>query len=366
MSTPHRKSVHDSIAGGHNHSPSPSNRASRKSMHEDILAASHAVEQEINVVKALKRLSIGNNLNYDPDFPNEFAEGLNYMDGGATAGDNTSGENTPSRLSIGSSKSIKRMSAGDRTSYTHSQALQSQSTINEEETTTTTSPPSTTKTSIPVFDPTTTDEFYDDDEEEAALDDEGVEKLMWVPATAHPKLAPENFRKHVQQTVNEISSKLQRSRSVKSSLSSETTGNDNNHQQQQTGRSRSGSNARDKARASRNPSLKELSQELQSLSQIAGLDSTDAVTLARTLSTSSLGFTQVEREAFTNLENSNAHTTSSSSSMSSVTSDNESLETTDSSNVGSTTSSSTTAGAADDDNEDLPIPILENCASSYW
>lgn len=48
----------------------------RKSTHEELIAASEAVHNEMNSVAALKRLSIGNSLTYDPDLPyterNEF------------------------------------------------------------------------------------------------------------------------------------------------------------------------------------------------------------------------------------------------------------------------------------------------------
>lgn len=50
-----------------------------------------------------------------------------------------------------------------------------------------------------------------------------------------------------------------------------------------------------------NPSLRELSTELERLSKMAGIDASDAVTLARTLSSNSIGYTSVERLAMDEL-----------------------------------------------------------------
>ncbi|KAG7724386.1 hypothetical protein KL933_004890 [Ogataea haglerorum] len=190
-------------------------KGSRKSTHEELLAASHAVEQEINAVKALKRLSIGNSLSYDPDLPYSESEKLDFD----------------------------------------------------------------------IID------IHNDKENETPKDDEldqdhilpEANKFMWVPATAHPQLAPEKFRKHVQATVDEITSKLQRSASSRSSLSHET-------RDSQSGLEKPAEPNRADTGFHRKPSIKQLTKELESLSQMAGLDDTDAVTLARTLSSSSWRF----------------------------------------------------------------------------
>ncbi|KAG7930277.1 uncharacterized protein OGAPODRAFT_74412 [Ogataea polymorpha] len=187
-------------------------KGSRKSTHEELLAASQAVEQEINAVKALKRLSIGNNLSYDPDLPYSESEKLDFD----------------------------------------------------------------------IID------IHNDKENQTPVDDEldqdhvlpDANKFMWVPATAHPQLAPEKFRKHVQATVDEITSKLQRSASSRSSLSHET-------RDSQTDLEKPTEPNRTDTGLHRKPSIKQLTKELESLSQMAGLDDTDAVTLARTLSSSS-------------------------------------------------------------------------------
>lgn len=205
---------------------------SRKSTHEELLAASQAMEQEMNVVKALKRLSIGNSLSYDPDLPladTEFVD-LNYLD-------------------IHCSSSLSSRSSDSSSSSLSKEQVDSSDVIPEED--------------------------YDD----VILESN---KLMWVPATAHPKLAPDNFRKYVKATVEDITTKLDHTRSKRSSLSTESTDNQN----QEVFRSE----------IEKRPSLRELTTELENLSHLAGMDSTDAVTLARTLSSSTLGYTEVEKE----------------------------------------------------------------------
>ncbi|KAH3671593.1 hypothetical protein OGAPHI_000296 [Ogataea philodendri] len=192
---------------------SKGSKGSRKSTQEELLAASHAVEQELNAVKALKRLSIGNSLNYDPDLPFNEAEKQDF-----------------DIIDIHNDKENETPSADD-----------------------------------------------DLDQENVILDSN---KFMWVPATAHPQLAPDKFRKHVQATVDEITSKLQRSSSSRSSLSYESRDPGSNSEwstEPQISEHGLG----------RKPSIKQLTAELASLSQMAGLDDTDAVTLARTLSSSS-------------------------------------------------------------------------------
>ncbi|VEU23512.1 DEKNAAC104751 [Brettanomyces naardenensis] len=267
----------------------------RKSTHEELLAASHAVEQELNVVKALKRLSLGNSFNYDPDLPPDEAEfvDLNYIDV----------HRSPTSRSTGSASTSS--SSGSSVAVRHSTLWEEQATESVAE----------------------RDEEEEEEEEEqeqeqdtkgeaanvrkgsvdsdAAVDDYDAEnvildsnKLMWVPATAHPKLAPDNFRKYVQETVQDITTKLDKSRSKRSSLSTESTdtqlGGQPGAGKEQSRSIKRNFNTRSK------PSLKELTEELESLSHLAGMDSTDAVTLARTLSSSSLGFTEMEKELYSN------------------------------------------------------------------
>ncbi|CDK29427.1 unnamed protein product [Kuraishia capsulata CBS 1993] len=222
-----QNSGHLTGSGGHL-PPSPhsksgdrSQRPSSSSSTEELKAASQAVEQEINVVRALKRLSIGNSLDFDPDLPfneTEYGE-VNYL---------------------------------------NLQQQQSDEILND----------------------LNNDPYeYDSDSVLSASN-----KLMWVPANAHPNLAPENFRKHVQSTVNEITEQLNNNRSGELSRRGSLR--------------RSGSRGNSLTQHGRRPSIKQLTEELESLSKMAGLDSTDAITLARTLSSSTLGFTSAEKNAY--------------------------------------------------------------------
>lgn len=102
-----------------------------------------------------------------------------------------------------------------------------------------------------------------------------TEKLLWVPAKSHPKIAPEKFRRHVQDTLDDFNE------------SNDKMKNDPNEP--------------DEIRRIRRlkkklsiPSLKELTDELDRLSEMAGLAATDAVTLARSLSSSTFNKHQQE------------------------------------------------------------------------
>lgn len=99
-------------------------------------------------------------------------------------------------------------------------------------------------------------------------------KLLWVPATSHPGIAPENFRKHVQSTITEMTENL-----TNESYSDDDSVISLRH---------TGSSSSNYIESKNMPSLKELTNELEKLSNMAGLAATDAATLARTLSTSSL------------------------------------------------------------------------------
>ncbi|CEP23889.1 Protein ZDS1 AltName: Full=Protein NRC1; AltName: Full=RT2GS1 [Cyberlindnera jadinii] len=78
-----------------------------------------------------------------------------------------------------------------------------------------------------------------------------TEKLLWVPAKAHPSIAPDQFKRHVQSTLDDMTKKLHKKTNEPI------------------------------------PSLKELTDELDKLSEMAGLSATDAVSLARSLSSAS-------------------------------------------------------------------------------
>ncbi|KAG7194134.1 uncharacterized protein KQ657_004842 [Scheffersomyces spartinae] len=210
--------------------------------------------------------------------------------------------------------------------------------------------------------------------------------LLWVPANMHPQVNPEKFKMHVKSTMEEIMERQinrKKSLSRKSSLSSSSLPDtDTNSQQQQpqalsstsspstqqqqhpqmyipssasqSSSSRlntpqhpnsvlessqaSSSNSTSSTGITRdvnpqsakrksenlelnkrysNPSLRELSTELETLSKLAGIDASDAVTLARTLSSNSIGYTSVERLAMDELGGVNTPSNSNNNSSSS-------------------------------------------------
>lgn len=150
--------------------------------------------------------------------------------------------------------------------------------------------------------------------------DQGAEGVLWVPANVHPEVNPQQFKNHVRTTMDELLerklSRLKSARSAKrSSLSLSTTDgfhmddqNDENSpppvqpiDPKESKESIETQENEDRRRLS-NPSLRRLTSELQTMSRLAGMDSSDAVTLARSLSTSSLGYSDVERTAIDGLE----------------------------------------------------------------
>ncbi len=303
--------------------------SSRKSTHEELVAASRAVEQELNVVKALKRLSIGNSFNYDPDLPPDESD---LIDLNAYIDLNRS----PTQRSVASTSSASSSSSKSSASYKRSSLCeeqhvdmggqydhgddQTQESFDDKENKREAQELTRSKLERNAL---SKEKLRRDQESEVDAEDVILEsnKLMWVPATAHPKLAPENFRKYVQETVQEITTKLDKTCSKRSSLSQESANEDNS-----TGKNRNvdrtsdnssrrtSSSSTSSSRKSRQPSLKELSTELENLSHLAGMDSTDAVTLARTLSSSSLGFTQMEKDLYASSDSALKRTDSSPSS----------------------------------------------------
>ncbi|ONH66571.1 Protein ZDS1 [Cyberlindnera fabianii] len=191
-------------------------KAKRKS---NAYLAAEAVQQERDAIKTLKRLSMGGSLSIDPDLPygvdNEFE-------------DFQKKRQHRRRSSSGSSRSSTG-SFDDKDEYEDDFG---DKTLIDDQTT----------------DSHDTDD-NDNDDEDFKIDSE---KLMWVPAKSHPSIAPDQFRRHVQSTLDDITKKNGK---IKSSDSI--------------------------------PSLKELTDELDKLSEMAGLAATDAVTLARSLSSAS-------------------------------------------------------------------------------
>ncbi|ANZ78116.1 BA75_04473T0 [Komagataella pastoris] len=224
----------------------------RKSTHEELIAASEAVHNEMNSVAALKRLSIGNSLTYDPDLPyterNEFpVEKSCYED------------NTEDFNASMSSSELGVIKYG-----------------------------------------------------ETVID---TNELLWVPAQYHPNISPEKFRKHIQSSVDQMTEKLNQISEIKAGVENPQSTNLNTFMDSRgvskdsnlntnKGLNRSPSSRRRSRSISSlsenqdQPTIVQLTQELQKLSEIAGLNSTDAASLARSLSSSSLGFTSIEKNAY--------------------------------------------------------------------
>ncbi|ODQ56800.1 hypothetical protein WICANDRAFT_65680 [Wickerhamomyces anomalus NRRL Y-366-8] len=194
-------------------------KAKRKS---NAYMAAEAVQHEREAVTALKRLSIGrSSINIDPDLPFGVDGDFNYND-------------------YNNRKSHHRRKSSQDSSSSSTTA----SSLDDRE-----------KTLIDDQDDSTSVPQGDEEDEHLKLN---AEKLLWVPAKSHPSIAPDQFRRHVQSTIDDMNNQLG-DRSPVHSLST-----------------------RDSI-----PSLKELTDELDRLSEMAGLAATDAVTLARSLSSAS-------------------------------------------------------------------------------
>lgn len=256
-------------------SPSP-----RRNSPDSYQLAVKGLEQEKQMVAALKRLSIGHLMNHDPDLPVLDAD-LHLFDGenhddSTLSGDSLSLSKTPSPQTS-DSNILAHLSTKDFSELPDSYHASSsgRSVLIDQE-------------------------FVD------AQSDSGPEvldaDLLWVPGNLLSEVNPQQFKNHVKSTIDELlERKLSRSKSAKtskrSSLSFSTT--DEDQPTVAIGRSKSGkSHDGDNSKRFSNPSLRELSTELEALSKMAGMDSNDAVTLARSLSTSSLGYTDVEKHAF--------------------------------------------------------------------
>lgn len=219
-------------------------------------SAAKDLEQEKKMVAALKRLSIGNRMTYDPDLPPE--------DGEFIAASDWSSERSP---------------PPSRSPLTSPQKLQS-----------------------------------DENDTNDTSDDVNPQELLWVPAKMHPEVDPELFKLHVRNAVEEVMErKMSRKLSRRSSLLGHSIGQDgakstfSSPEESQTPDSAPTRTTTHKAlptdprKRFSNPSLHQLSSELESLSRMAGMDANDAVTLARTLLSSSLGYTDSERLAMDEL-----------------------------------------------------------------
>lgn len=237
--------------------------------------AAKDIEQEKKMVAALKRLSIGNLMNYDPDLPPDEAEFQYQLD---------ELDSLPPRegLALARAPSVRRLpTRGDDALGRARRGLGDEASLLQSHGHVT--PPGDTLGHL-------LDEI--DGVDDATFDSN---PLLWVPANLHPELEPELFKLHLKNTVEGLIEKnLQRSNSrLKRSSLSLSSSHDESEPRDDT----PATEAQDEDRFS-NPSLRDLTDELEKLSKLAGMDSNDAVTLARTLSTSSLGYTDVERHAF--------------------------------------------------------------------
>lgn len=248
------------------------------SMDNNYESAAKDIEQEKKVVAALKRLSIGHMMLYDPDLP---MEDMEYQFHFQQLGDQQNRSPSPT--------SPRRGSPTSPSSSLRSPQRNSPEKFRDD------------MVSIALDKETS-------GETDAPLD---TESLIWVPANLHPEVDPEQFKLHIRNKVEEIMDKKMKSKSLsrKSSLSSSYS---NEHEQTPD----SGQKSSPQTPGSKdtllveeikalhrksNPSLRDLTSELQRLSKLAGMDSGDAVTIARTLSSTALGYTDVEKQAIDEL-----------------------------------------------------------------
>ncbi|KAG7666297.1 ZDS1 [[Candida] subhashii] len=253
------------------------------------------IEQEKKMVAALKRLSLGHTMQYDPDLlPGS-------MDAIDPFGSNN-GFYDEDLIPQHNMSNMKKVSSPTKLSHQ-----------TEEDT--------NLKDEVQV----------DDDSTEAILDSSQI----WVPANMHPQVNPESFKSLIKSQVEEIlERRLSKSSNIskKSSLSRQSSLADEHEKRERSesisptkefnidddfvlvsprkselsstsSQSSSASpvkgSKRDSWNSNRfsNPSLRDLTNELEQLSRRAGMDKKDTVTLARTLSTAALGYTDVEKMA---------------------------------------------------------------------
>lgn len=253
---------------------------------ESYESAALEIDQEKQMVKALKRLSMGNMIDHDPDFPMEDPE-LLLMNERERNDDSTASLDT---------LSLSR-SASPVSSESQSPPLEGKE-------------PSLSPSKVssgPTSHYVTPEDSIDSDTLSVNHDN-----VLWVPANMHPEVNPQQFKQHVKVTIDELlERKISRSkstRSKRSSLSLSTNDDSHNDDDEEDTSIDNLSQHQDLTNRYSNPSLLELSTELESLSRLAGMDSDDAVTLARSLSTHSLGYTEVEKAAIDELGSPKAHT----------------------------------------------------------
>lgn len=264
-------------------SPSPHRRKSPESYE----SAAKEIELEKQVVAALKRLSFGHLLNNDADavFPD-----LEYLDRFGRAPSLKNSDTTDTSVFTDKSADAATDMSSDKAADTSFDNARSPEPTFVTNTNTNELLDKGTETVSPMdnahLSPNLSSPHTDGPETPPSPDAPIDLSDIWVPANAHPEINPQVFQSHVHNTLGQLlERKLSRSKSGRrSSLSQELS-------------VPSDARPRDLKRLS-NPLLQVLSSELEELLRLAGMDANDAVTLARSLSTSSLGYTDAEKQAF--------------------------------------------------------------------
>lgn len=281
-------------------------------------SAAKEIEQEKQMVAALKRLSIGHLMNHDPDLP---LDSVNYpfaLENGSYTS-HTSRDDISDDMDASENASSYSLAASltKRYSYVELSFLDLEAPDSEIG-----ARSGFRKDSSPVLELLRHSRPPSVVSEDLPLDAEA----LWVPANMHPEINPQQYKMHVKSTIDElleqkISRLLSRSRSKRSSLSfsvtdtdpddstvfvpedSETKGVLKSQNQSSFPHKLNQTHQYSPQQNHTNPSLRELTSELQAMSRLAGMDATDAVTLARTLSSASMGYSDVEKLAFDELGN---------------------------------------------------------------
>lgn len=258
---------------------------------ESYESAAKEIEQEKLLVKNLKRLSMGHLLDqHDPDFPVDANDDFYHHLQDPERNDHSTGSIDTLSLSSASSEHSAASHTPPLDAHHSSRSLSKDS--------------SPTRPSQYV-----TPEGTDTESEDHPVDPSSV---LWLPANLHPEVNPQQFKKHVKSTIDELlERKLSRSKSSRNSKRSSLSFSTDLVDSRRSPEAEEHPNYNDQLlheprNRMSNPSLLRLSSELENLSRRAGMDSDDAVTLARSLSTSSLGYTDVERAAFDELGSPNS------------------------------------------------------------
>ena len=246
------------------------------------------------MVAALKRLLIGHLMNLDPDIPALDASFSFLLDRELSSEPETYLEAPLSAHLLSESEESETLDSHEDITRSNS-AANARNPLSKSE-----SPENTQPSSVG---------------EEPRSDE-----LLWVPANVHPEVNPQQYKNHVKSAIDELLerklSRLKLANRLKRSLLSFLTTDDVGTEMETPAyngkrdiaaetQNLAGSHDHRSQNRLSNPLLRRLTSELQTMSRLAGMDSSDAVTLARSLSTSSLGYSDVERTAIDDLEHAN-------------------------------------------------------------